>query len=294
MPLLYAEAMAAAKKRKDSSTNGCNNQQVVHFGHEVTKFQSHELGEGQGVQLVVQEKASGHSHVFEGSYLIAADGASSCLRQQAQIDMQGECGIQHLVNVHFSSRALAQATEHRPAMLFFLFNAQVICVLVAHHFPTGEFVAQLPFFPPVQSPDDFDAVTVKTLLDAAIGRTLPDLTVHSVRSWSMDCQVAERYRSGRVLLAGDAAHRFPPAGGFGMNTGIQDAHNLAWKLALELNGHVNDTFLDTYEVREKQDFVGEAMKKSPCLAGYPIMATLVVSSSFRNLRNWLLHTDNFT
>jgi len=252
MPLLYDEAVAAANGRKDSSSNGSNHkQQVVHFGCEVTKFQSHEAGEGQGVQLRVQEKASGQSHVFEGSYLIAADGASSCLRQQAHIDMQGECGIQHLMNVHFSSRALAQATEHRPAMLYFLYNAQVICVLVAHHFPTGEFVAQLPFFPPVQSPDDFDAATVKTLLDAAIGQALPDLTVHSVRPWTMDCQVAERYRSGRVLLAGDAAHRFPPAGGFGMNTGIQDAHNLAWKLALVLHGHANDTFLDTYEVRKE-------------------------------------------
>lgn len=252
MPLLYDEAVAAANGRKDSSsTNTSNDKQVVHFGYEVTGIQSQEGGEGQGVQLVVQEKASGRSHVFEGSYLIAADGASSCLRQQAQIDMPGECGIQHLMNVHFSSRALAQATEHRPAMLYFLYNAQVICVLVAHHFPTGEFVAQLPFFPPVQTPDDFDPATVKTLLDAAIGQALPDLTVHSVRPWTMDCQVAERFRAGRVLLAGDAAHRFPPAGGFGMNTGIQDAHNLAWKLALVLHGHANDTFLDTYEVRKK-------------------------------------------
>ncbi|KAM3572825.1 hypothetical protein VYU27_005184 [Nannochloropsis oceanica] len=251
MPLLYDEVMAAAKKRKEIRFNGSNYQQVVHFGHEVTKFQSHEPGEGQGVQVIVQDKASGHTRVFEGSYLIVANGASSCLRQQAQIDMQGECGIQHLVNIHFSSRALAKATEHRPAMLYFLFNAQVICVLVAHHFPTGEFVAQVPFFPPVQSPDDFDAATVKTLLDAAIGRTLPDLTVHSVQPWTMDCQVAERYRSGRILLAGDAAHRFPPAGGFGMNTGIQDAHNLAWKLALVLNGHVNETFLDTYETERR-------------------------------------------
>jgi len=255
MPLLYNEAVAAANGKKDSSssTNGSSNhKQVVHFGSEVTGFQSQEGGKGQGVQLVVQEKASGQSHVFEGSYLIAADGASSCLRQQAQIDMQGECGIQHLMNVHFSSRALAQATEHRPAMLYFLYNDQVICVLVAHHFPTGEFVAQLPFFPPVQSPDDFDTATVKTLLDAAIGQALPDLTVHSVRPWTMDCQVAERYRVGRVLLAGDAAHRFPPAGGFGMNTGIQDAHNLAWKLALVFHGHANDTVLDTYEVRIKR------------------------------------------
>ena len=64
------------------------------------------------------------------------------------------------------------------------------------------------------------------------------LSTPMVRARAICCrsQVAERYASGRVLLAGDAAHRFPPAGGFGMNTGIQDAHNLAWKLAAVLHG----------------------------------------------------------
>ena len=61
-----------------------------------------------------------------------------------------------------------------------------------------------------------------------------------------------RYRcgpQGNLLLVGDAAHRFPPAGGFGLNTGVQDAHNLAWKLALVMRGLAGDELLDTYEVR---------------------------------------------
>jgi hypothetical protein len=71
--------------------------------------------------------------------------------------------------------------------------------------------------------------------------------IRSVRPWTMTAQVAARYREGRVLLAGDAAHRFPPTGGFGMNTGIQDAHNLAWKLAAVLGGQAGAALMDTYE-----------------------------------------------
>ncbi|HEY6704448.1 MAG TPA: FAD-dependent monooxygenase, partial [Xanthobacteraceae bacterium] len=63
--------------------------------------------------------------------------------------------------------------------------------------------------------------------------------------------MARKFREGRVFLAGDAAHLMPPNGGFGGNTGIHDAHNLAWKLALVLKGLAGPTLLDTYEVERK-------------------------------------------
>jgi len=69
------------------------------------------------------------------------------------VEMVGAPGLQHLMNVHFSSQQLAEATRHRPAMLYFVYNADVVCVLVAHHFETGEFVMQLPYFPPLQAPE---------------------------------------------------------------------------------------------------------------------------------------------
>lgn len=243
MPLLFDEVLAEAGDTTRS--RGGKGGHVVRFGHEVKDVR--EVVEG--VQLLVEEKETCDMHVFQGHYVVAADGSSSVIRHKAQISMLGERGVQHLMNIHFSSRALAQATSHRPAMLYFIYNAEVVCVLVAHHYPSGEFVAQVPYFPPAQSPEDFGPVTVRALLDAAIGTAFTDLTVHSVRPWIMDCQVAQRYRSGRIFLAGDAAHRFPPAGGFGMNTGIQDAHNLSWKIASVLQNSANGALLDTYEVR---------------------------------------------
>jgi hypothetical protein len=67
----------------------------------------------------------------------------------------------------------------------------------------------------------------------------------------MSKQVAVNYRKGRVILAGDAAHRFPPTGGFGLNSGVQDAHNLAWKLAYVLEGRAAEQLLDTYDVERR-------------------------------------------
>jgi 2,4-dichlorophenol 6-monooxygenase len=74
-----------------------------------------------------------------------------------------------------------------------------------------------------------------------------DVEVLGVSSWHMSAQVAERYRAGRVFLVGDAAHRFPPTGGLGLNTGVADAHNLCWKLAAVEAGWARPGILDTYE-----------------------------------------------
>ena len=78
---------------------------------------------------------------------------------------------------------------------------------------------------------------------------LPDLQmqVHKISHWMIEAVLAERYRFDRVLLAGDAVHRHPPASGLGLNTGIQDAHNLAWKLALVTRGTATPALLDSYE-----------------------------------------------
>jgi hypothetical protein len=91
------------------------------------------------------------------------------------------------------------------------------------------------------------------MIRRAVGK--PDLPVKvlGVAPWVASAHVAERYRIGRVLLAGDAAHEMPPTGGFGMNTGVQDIQNLAWKLAAVLKGDANSKLLDTYN-DERQPF----------------------------------------
>ncbi len=90
--------------------------------------------------------------------------------------------------------------------------------------------------------DDYCVEFVKKVIND------PEVEVRLINKafWNMAALIAKQYRVGRVFLAGDAAHRLPPAGGFGMNTGIQDVHNLAWKLAMVIKNQADESLLDTY------------------------------------------------
>ena len=151
-----------------------------------------------------------------------------------------------MINVHFTSAALAAALRGRgaEAMLYFVYAPDVIGVVVAHNLGTGEFALQIPSFGPPLSPEELGVRftpqhCAKLVRLATVGSggesTAPevaDIDVLSVAGWTMRAAVAQRWVAGDAILCGDAAHVFPPAGGFGMNTGIQDAHALAWRLAV--------------------------------------------------------------
>lgn len=214
---------------------------------EATRF---EVVEG-GVRVICSSKEGSGGGVvnWKSRFLVVADGASSLLRQQMGIDMHPGDAMQHLINVHFTSRDLAALLSSNPAMLYFVLSSKVIMVIVAHDLQTGSFVAQIPFFPPLQSAEEFNTAKCKELIDLATqaANSVQDLIIKSIKPWTMRAGVADRFsEGGRVFLAGDAAHVFPPAGGFGMNTGVQDAHNLAWKLAAFIKGEAHSTLLDTY------------------------------------------------
>jgi 2-polyprenyl-6-methoxyphenol hydroxylase-like FAD-dependent oxidoreductase len=93
---------------------------------------------------------------------------------------------------------------------------------------------------------------------------VPDLEVSvlAVGPWEASAIVADQYRVGDVFLAGDAAHEMPPTGGFGLNTGVQDVHNLAWKIAAVISGKADDKLLDSYHA-ERQPFGRIVTQNSP-------------------------------
>jgi putative polyketide hydroxylase len=98
---------------------------------------------------------------------------------------------------------------------------------------------------------------LENLVRRAIGIDDLAVEVKGISPWQSAVRLAEHYQKGRVFLAGDAAHSMPPWGGFGANSAIQDAHNLAWKLALVLRGCADPALLDTYE--EERAPVGRAL-----------------------------------
>jgi hypothetical protein len=109
----------------------------------------------------------------------------------------------------------------------------------------------LTWDPERESIEGYDAAHCAAIVRRAMARPDVSLTIRTVSPWVMTSQTAERYRDGRIFLAGDSAHRFPPTGGLGLNTGVQDAHNLVWKIAAVEKGWADARLLDTYQ-QERQ------------------------------------------
>jgi hypothetical protein len=161
------------------------------------------------------------------------------------VTMLGHEAVYDSVNVLFRADLRAW-TAHRPAALYFVEQPELRAT-----FLTINGVDRWSFLVHSLSaygftPADFTPERCVALIRQSVG--VPDLevTVLGVSAWEASAHVADRYRGGHVFLAGDAAHEMPPTGGFGLNTGVQDAHNLAWKLAAVLRGHAAPGLLDTY------------------------------------------------
>ncbi|GMI12170.1 hypothetical protein TrVE_jg9844 [Triparma verrucosa] len=167
------------------------------------------------------------------SYVIGCDGSNSTVREIAGIERK-ELVHQNLINVHFHIKKghMTKSILENPAMLHFVYNSSNVAVYVCHSLETDPsvWVMQIPFFPPYQSPSDFPSSKVLDLISKNFDLPASSISLISVKPWKMSSSITDRYVSGNVVLAGDAAHVFPPAGGLGMNTGLQDVHNLGWRL----------------------------------------------------------------
>ena len=195
------------------------------------------------VTATLRDRRSGATRTVRASYVIAADGASSRVREALGVGMLGLGDLDHNINIHFRAE-LAPWVRERPAVGY-ISSRGAGTLLWAHG--TDRWLILRAFQPANgERPEDFTPERCLELARRAVG--IPDLpvTLVNIAFWTRTAQVAERFQVGRVFLAGDAAHRFPPTGGFGANTGIQDVHNLAWKLAAVLQGWAAPDLLESY------------------------------------------------
>jgi 2-polyprenyl-6-methoxyphenol hydroxylase-like FAD-dependent oxidoreductase len=222
------------------------------FGTELVSFEQ----DDDGVTSVIRPRDRGAEQTVRSKYLIAADGARSPVRERLGLGMAGRGGFADCVTIYFKAdvramlgdRNLSVVYVNHPELLgFFRFSI------------TGDsgFLAVFATIGPDGSRDtnvgeNTSPAECADLVRTALGAG-PDLPVEidNVQRWSAAAASAERFRDGRVFLAGDAAHVMPPTGGFGGNTGIADAHNLAWKLAMVHSGAAGEGLLDTYDAERR-------------------------------------------
>lgn len=194
--------------------------------------------DAEGVTARVTDAAGTHS--IRARFLVATDGGRSFVRHALAIDFPGKTlGVRAIV-ADVALRGLDRACWHR-------FNEgsmqrQVsLCPLAG----TDLFQVQAPI--PLEGDVDLSAAGLDAMIAERTGRT--DIRIDQVfwaSAYVMNARLAERYRVGRIFLAGDAAHVHPPTGGQGLNTSVQDAYNLGWKLAAVIAGAA-DALLDSYE-----------------------------------------------
>ena len=228
--------LEAVLEKEAAGSSHCSFRQ----GHEWLHFVD---GDGDGASSKVRD-AQGKEYQLHARYVLAADGAGSPVRRSLNIATRGPDRVATFLSLSCAVDRRAVGSE--PGVLLdWCLEPRLSGVAITHD-PNRLTVYMRPIHEPYESLDDYDEATCQTLLSHLFGPET-DFTLLHKGVWRMTAQVAERFRKDRVFLLGDAAHRFPPTGGLGLNSGVADAHNLVWKIAAHLGNDAPDALLDSYE-----------------------------------------------
>lgn len=229
-PILANEALRAGSEMR--------------FNNELLDFTQ----DGEGVTARILDRGTGREFTVRAQYMIGADGARSRVMELLGIPLEGEMGLGCAVNVWLRAD-LRRYCESRPGVLYWMVqpgndywvgSGTFICVR-----PWNEWV-MLFMYDPAQGEPDLSEAAVIERARRVIGDADIPVEILATSKWQINHVVAQRYAEGRVFCCGDAVHRHPPANGLGTNTSVQDAYNLAWKLALVLKGQAGPGLLDSY------------------------------------------------
>ncbi|MEV0980904.1 FAD-dependent oxidoreductase [Streptomyces sp. NPDC049915] len=220
------------------------------FHTELTSFERPQ-GPGGPVVATVKNRESGEERQVRARYLVAADGGRSPVRETLGIARGGRGTLQHQVSILFRAD-LEGPLAGRRFSICQIENDELKGAVLGHDdtLRRGTLIVQ---YHPEQGEqvEDFTTERCVRLVRSAIGDGQADVDVIGVLPWELAALTAERFRDGSVFLIGDAAHVIPPIGGYGANTGVHDAHNLAWKLAAVLRGEAGEGLLDSYDAERR-------------------------------------------
>jgi 2-polyprenyl-6-methoxyphenol hydroxylase-like FAD-dependent oxidoreductase len=220
----------------------------LEYGKEMTGL---DVGAESAV-AVVRDRETGEERTVEARYVVAADGVRSPIREKLGIRMLGRGSFSDSITIYFRADCRALLGERNLSVVY-VFNPRL------QGFFRFSIDGQAGFLVVNSALDANGERTTSLWGDTSEGKCVeyvrealgapPDfaIEVENVQRWNAIADWAEHMRAGPVFLAGDAAHNMPPTGGFGGNTGVHDAHNLAWKLAYVLRGFAGDGLLDSYD-----------------------------------------------
>jgi 2-polyprenyl-6-methoxyphenol hydroxylase-like FAD-dependent oxidoreductase len=243
----------------------------VLLGYKVTGFQQDE----EGVWVDVQT-TSGETKSYRGRYLVGCDGAHSTVRQQLGWELEGKT---------YPTRILLadiRIQDERDQLPYPLLAPGVSGVLAGVRYQPQHWRMLATLNPDEEEQAALDPASIHSRLVRLFGDGSHELLWSSV--FHIHCRTSPHFRQGRVILAGDAAHINSPAGGQGMNSGIQDAHNLAWKLARVLAGADAELLLASYETERRETILKSVDRYTDLLTRYGIAAPEFV----RNLSSSLV------
>lgn len=213
-----------------------------------TEYLSHTQTDD-GVVTQCRDKLTGEEFSVRSKYLVGADGGNSSVAKNAGLPFEGQMGVRGSMNIWFRAD-LSEFVAHRPAVLYPIMQpgAEVGGIgmgLIRMVRPWNEWLIVWGYdiAEPTPVVDEARATAIARQL---VGK--PDLEIEllGTSTWTVNNMYATRMHDGRVFCMGDATHRHPPSGGLGSNTSIQDAFNLAWKLAAVIKGQAGEALLESY------------------------------------------------
>jgi 2,4-dichlorophenol 6-monooxygenase len=222
----------------------------LRFQHEFQSFSQ----DDEGVTSVVRDRVTGEEFTVASRFLLGGDGARSRVLGQAGLTVEGPSGLAHAANIWFRAD-LTRYFEHRPGVLTWNvmpgpLPALRLGTLICHR-PFTEFVLVTMYDPAEVDLTALSEDDMVRLVRSAVGDDAVPVEIKGVAGWQVNAQVAPRYSAGRVFCMGDAVHRHPPSNGLGLNMSIADAYNLAWKLALVVDGRAGVRLLDSYSIERQ-------------------------------------------
>jgi 2,4-dichlorophenol 6-monooxygenase len=214
-----------------------------------TEYLSH-VQDGDGVTTTCLDRLTGKEFTIRSKYLVGADGGNSRVAEHADLAFEGKMGVAGSMNILFEAD-LSRFVAHRPSVLYWVLQpgADVGGIgmgLVRMVRPWHEWLIVWGYDINQPAPAVDEAFATKVVRDL-VGSEDIQPTIKSVSTWTVNNMYATTISRGRVFCMGDATHRHPPSNGLGSNTSIQDAFNLAWKLAAVLKGQAGPRLLDSYQ-----------------------------------------------